>query len=82
MAPDLEREAPDLGERSRPVRQPRVVAEVDDVLVRQRDEQLVEDGEAADAGVEHADRPPVHRADDTDGGRPLRFTGVGYPSPP
>ena len=54
-----------LGERAGPVREPRVVAEVDDVLVRQRDEQLVEDGEAAHAGVEHADRPAVHRADDT-----------------
>jgi hypothetical protein len=39
-----------------------VVAEVDGVLVRERDEQLVEDGQAAHARVEHADRPPVHRA--------------------
>ena len=34
----------------------RRVAEVDEVLLRQRDEALVEDGEAADAGVEHRDR--------------------------
>ncbi len=56
-AADLEREPPDLGEGPRPVRQACVVAEVDDVLVRQRDEDLVEHGEPSDARVEDADRP-------------------------
>ena len=36
-----------------------MVAEVDEVLVREADQALVEDGEPADAGVEHADRPRV-----------------------
>ena len=54
-AADLVREAADLVERARPVRQARVVAEVDEVLVRQRHEALVEDGEPADSRVEHAD---------------------------
>ena len=57
------REARDLVERPRPVRKARVVAEVDEVLVRHRHQALVEDGEPADAGVEHADRPRVHRGD-------------------
>ena len=51
---DLAREAADLLERPRPVRQARVVAEVDEVLVRHRHEALVEDGQAADARVEDA----------------------------
>ena len=46
-----------------PYGQPRAVAEVDEVLVRQRDQALVEHGEPADAGVEHADRPLVHARD-------------------
>ena len=58
---DLAGEAAHLRERPRPVGQPRAVAEVDEVLVRQRDEALVQDGQAAHAGVEHADRPLVHR---------------------
>ena len=62
---DLERETAHLVERAGPVGEPRVVAEVDRVLVRQRHEQLVEDGEAAHPRVEHADRPAVHRGDDT-----------------
>ena len=60
--PHLERETAHLCERAGAVRQPGVVAEVDRVLVRQRDEQLVEDGEAAHARVEHADRPRIHTA--------------------
>ena len=72
VAGDLEREAPDLVERARPVRQPRVVAEVDEVLVRHRHEALVQDGQPADAGVEHADRPRVHRSDS-------RLAGVAAP---
>jgi hypothetical protein len=57
---DLAREAPQLRERARPVRETGAVAEVDEVLVRQRDEALVQDGEAAHARVEHPDRPLVH----------------------
>ena len=55
MAPHLEREAAHLCKRAGAVRQPGVVAEVHRILVRQRDEQLVEDGEAAHARVEDAD---------------------------
>src|SRR5207244_1452234 len=40
-----------------PVRKARGVAEVDEVLVGERDEQLVQDGQPTDARVEHADRP-------------------------
>ena len=45
--------------RPRPVRQARVVAEVDEVLVRHRHEALVQDGQAADAGVEDTDGPGI-----------------------
>src|SRR5581483_4255455 len=76
---DLVREAAHVGERLRPVRQPRVVAEVDDVLVRERDEALVQDGEAAHAGVEHADRAPVHPADRTAGAGSLPYPPVRRP---
>ena len=61
VAGDLGGEPPDLVERARPVRQPRTVAEVDEVLVRERDEALVQDGETAHARVEDADRPGIHR---------------------
>ena len=54
---DLEREPADLGQRTRAVRESRRVAEVDEVLVRQRHEQLVQDGQPAHARVEYADRP-------------------------
>ena len=57
------REAAHLGERPRPVRQAGTVAEVDEVLVRERDEALVQHRQAADARVEHADRPLVHARD-------------------
>ena len=40
----------------------------------------MEDGEAAHAGVEHADRARVHRGDYTE--RVRIAVGVGYPSPP
>ena len=60
---DLVREARGSPASGRgPVRQPRVVAEVDEVLVRHRHEALVEDGQPAHPGVEHADRPRIHRA--------------------
>ena len=65
---DLAREAAHLVERTRPVGQPRAVAEVDEVLVRQRDEALVQHRQAADARVEHADRPLVHARDCREGG--------------
>ena len=57
---DLAREAADLLERARPVRQARVVAEVDEVLVRHRHEALVEDGQSAHARVEDAYGPRIH----------------------
>ena len=62
VARDLARKATDLVERARAVRQARAVAEVHEVLVRESDEALVQDGQAAHARVEHADRPRVHRA--------------------
>src|SRR5438105_2093097 len=61
-AADLEREATDLRERPRPVGQPRVVAEVDEVLVAHRHEALVQDGEPAHPRVEDAHRPRIHAA--------------------
>ena len=56
------REPANLGERPRPVRQARVVAEVDEVLVRHRHQALVEHGQPADAGVENADRARIASA--------------------
>ena len=61
-ARDLAGEAPDLVGRPRPVRKARTVADVHEVLVRERDEALVEDGQPAHAGVEHAERPRIHQA--------------------
>ncbi len=61
VARDLGCVAPDLVERPRPVREPRAVAEVDEVLVRERDEALVQHGEPAHARVEDADRARIHR---------------------
>ena len=40
-----------------------MVAEIDEVLVRHRDETLVQNGQPADTRVENADRPRVHRGD-------------------
>ena len=65
VAGDLGREAPDLLERARAVREPGAVAEVDEVLVREGDEALVQDGQAAHARVEDADRARVHPRDST-----------------
>ena len=59
---DLARETADLFERTRAVRQARVVAEVDEILVRHRHEALVEDGQSPDTGVEDAYGPRVHGA--------------------
>src|SRR5579862_5862943 len=58
----IARECAHLGERTRPVRQARVVAEVEEVLVRHRHQALVHDGETAHARVEYADGTHVHRA--------------------
>ena len=51
---DLAGEAADLLGRARPVRQPRAVADVDEVLVRERDEALVEDGQPTHPRIEDA----------------------------
>ena len=53
---DLAGKTPQLVERPRAVGEPRVVAEVDEVLVRHRDEALVQHGETAHSRVEHSDR--------------------------
>ena len=60
---DLAGEAPQLCKRARAIREPRAVAEVDEVLVRERDEALVQHGQPPDAGIEHPDWPLVHAAD-------------------
>ena len=54
---------PHLVEAAWPIRQARVVAQVDEVLVRHRDEAFVQDGEAPDARVEDADRAKIHEGD-------------------
>jgi len=59
---DLPRELTDLREGPRPIGQPCVVAEVDEILVGHRDEAFVQDGQAAHPRVEHADRPRIHTA--------------------
>ena len=65
------REPAQLLERPRAVREARAVAEVDEVLVRQGHQALVQHRQAADARVEHADRPLVHLRDCREGGRRL-----------
>jgi len=57
---DLACETADLGERPWTVRKARMIAEIDEILVRKRDETLVEDGEAAHSRVEHSYRPRIH----------------------
>src|SRR3989475_176955 len=59
---DLAREPLHFVQRARPVGQTRVVTQVDEILVRHRDEALVQDGQAAHARVEHAHRPRIHTA--------------------
>src|SRR6185436_3981602 len=49
---DLTRELLHLVERSRTIRKPRVVTEVDEILVQDR--------QAANPRVEDANRPPIH----------------------
>ena len=60
---DLAGEPAHLVQRSRAVGQPGMVAEVEEVLVRQRDQTLVEDGEPAHPRVEDAHRPRIHAGD-------------------
>ena len=60
---DLTCEAAQLSERPRAVGEPRTVAEIDEVLVRKRDEALVQHRQATHARVEHADGPLVHGQD-------------------
>src|SRR6266568_8867225 len=57
---DFEGKAPQLIQRPRPIRQPGVVAQVDEVLVGHRHEALVQDGEPAHAGVEDPHWPRIH----------------------
>ena len=52
--------APDLVARPRAIRTARAVPDVEEVLVRQRDQAFVEDGQASGAGVEDADGPRIH----------------------
>ena len=52
----LQREALELGLRPGAVGQPGRVGQVQEVLVGQLHEQLVQDGQPADAGVEDGDR--------------------------
>ena len=59
---------------ARPVRHPRGVGEVHEVLVRQLHEQLVQHRQPADAGVEHADGPTAQRV-----GRGRRDGGAATP---
>ena len=60
VAGDLARKATDLVERPWPIRKPRTVTEVDEVLVRESDEALVQDGQSAHARVEDADGARIH----------------------
>ena len=58
---DLVREPLHLVARPRAVREARMVAEIDEILVRHRHEALVQNGEAPDSRVEDADRARIHR---------------------
>ncbi len=70
---NLEGKAPDLTVRPRPVRTAGAVSQIEEVLVRKRDEALVQDGEPAGARIEDPDRPSVHPLDSRRaGGRHLR----------
>src|SRR5207302_111117 len=62
VAADLQGKPPNLLQRPGPIRQARMISEVDEVLVRHRHETLVQDGEPSRARVKDADRPRVHRA--------------------
>ena len=61
---DLVREAAHLVAAARAVRQARVVAQVDEVLVRHRHEALVQNGQASDSRVEDTDGPGVRHSRD------------------
>ena len=75
-AGDLGGEAADLVERPRPVRKPRPVPEIDEVLVRERDEALVQDGQPAHARVEDADGSRIHPRDSRSQPGPVPFRVV------
>ena len=79
---DLAREAADLLERARAVRQPRMVAEEDEVLVRHRHEALVEDGQAADSRIEDAHGARIHGCHRSEGVRWNRGPGRSRRSAP
>ena len=72
MIGDLDREPLQLLLRAVAVREARGVAEVQVVLGRQRDEQLVQHGQAADARVEHGDRALLLTGIPMDGARARR----------
>ena len=57
---DLAREPAYLLEPPRAVWEARMIAEINEVLMRHRDKALVEDREPADARVEYADGPRIH----------------------
>ncbi len=60
-AADLEGEPAQLLERTRAVRKPRMIAQVNEILVGQGDEALVQNGQPAHTRIEDADRPRIHR---------------------
>ena len=64
-------EPPHLVARARPVGQSRVVAEVDEVLVRQGHETLVQDRQSSDTRVEDTDGPGIRHG---------AIVGSGYPA--
>jgi len=59
IRPDLVGKTPHLVAAAGPVREARVIAEVDEILVRHRHQALVENCEASDARVEDADRAGI-----------------------
>ena len=61
VAGDLEREAADVVQRTRPVREARAVTEVDEILVGHGHEALVENGQPTHPRVERSDRSRIHR---------------------
>ena len=75
---DLEREALELLGRAVAVREARRVAEVEEVLVRELDEQLVQHREPADAGVEDRDRPPARITRSVRHGVSIRTAAEGH----
>ena len=77
VARDLGGEPTDLLEGTGPVREAGAVAEVDEILVRERDEALVQDGQPAHARVEDADRARIHPRDCRKRGQTPRDASAG-----